>query len=280
MFGIEPSDFIASPRRFRLGTTSFIVPDHIIPNVIRLGSFFDEIELLLFESFPLDVLSSKADVKTLLSLAGDLNLTYNIHLPTDVSLSDESSRKRRAAADTLLRVMDRFDLLTPSTHTLHLEMPLSIRQDMENRKKREKWMNTTREGLAGFLSGLPDPSIISVETLDYPFPYVESLIKEFHLSVCLDAGHQIRYGHDLLQTFETHMSRIPLIHLHGVDSSGPEKKDHKALDLLSQEEILKIVRVLENFRGVVSLEVFNLENLTRSLSVLSRYFQDIPVDVH
>jgi hypothetical protein len=64
-----------------------------------------------------------------------------------------------------------------------------------------------------------------------------------------------------------------------VYSSGPKKKDHKALDLLSQEEILKIVRVLENFRGVVSLEVFNLENLIRSLSVLFRYFQDIPVDI-
>ena len=47
----------------------------------------------------------------------------------------------------------------------------------------------------------------------------------------------------------------------------------------TEEEILKIIRVLENFRGVVSLEVFNLENLTRSLSVLSRYFQDIPAEV-
>ena len=279
MSGIEARDFIVSPRGFRLGTTSFIVPDHIIPNVIKLGPFFDEIELLVFESFPLDVLPSKKDVKTLLSLAGDLNLTYNIHLPTDVSLSAESSRKRRAAADTLLRVMDRFDPLTPSTHTLHLEMPLSIRQDMENTKKREEWVTHTREGLTVLLSRIPDPSRISVETLDYPFRHIEPLIKEFHLSVCVDAGHQIRYGHNLLQTFEAHRSRIPLIHLHGVDRSGPEKKDHKALDLLSQEEILKVIRVLENFRGVVSLEVFNLENLTRSLSVLSRYFQDIPAEV-
>jgi hypothetical protein len=208
-----------------------------------------------------------------------MNLTYNIHLPTDVSLSHESSRKRRAAADTLLRVMDRFDLLTPSTHTLHLEMPLSIRQDTGHPEKRKPWIDNTREGLTAFLSGIPDPSIISVETLDYPFSYIEPLIHEFHLSVCLDAGHQIRYGHDLFQTFEAHRSRIPLIHLHGVDGSDPEKKDHKALDLLSQEEILKTVRILEDFRGVVSLEVFNLENLTRSLSVLSRYFQNIPVDV-
>lgn len=279
MSGIEPRNFIISPRGFRLGTTSFILPDHIIPNIIRLGPFFDEIELLVFESYPLDVLPSKADIKTLLSLAGDLNLTYNIHLPTDVSLCHDSSMKRRAAADTFLRIMDRFDPLTPSTHTLHLEMPMSIRQDVENPEKRKPWLHNTREGLNAFLSGIPDPSIISVETLDYPFSYIEFLIHEFHLPVCLDAGHHIRYNHDLLQTFETHRSRIPLIHLHGVDRSGLERKDHKALDNLSEEEIMKVIKVLENFRGVVSLEVFNLENLTRSLSVLSMYFQDIPVDV-
>nr|NJM02770.1 sugar phosphate isomerase/epimerase [Desulfobacula sp.] len=267
------------PRPFRLGTTSFILPDHIIPNVIKLGTVFDEIELLVFESYPLDVLPSKADVKTLLSLSGDLNLTYNVHLPTDVSLSSESSPKRQAAADTLLRVMDRFDPLAPSTHTLHLEMPPGVRRDMGNPEKIRDWLNTTREGLAAFLSRLPDPSIISVETLDYPLLHIEPLIREFHLSVCVDAGHQIRWGHDLLQAFEAHRSRIPLIHLHGVDRSGPEIKDHKALDHLSREEILKVLRVLENFRGTISLEVFNLENLNRSLRVLSRYFKDLPSEI-
>jgi hypothetical protein len=55
--GIESTDFILLPRLFRLGTTSFIVPDHIIPNVMKLGYFFDEIELLVFESDPLDWMS-------------------------------------------------------------------------------------------------------------------------------------------------------------------------------------------------------------------------------
>ena len=279
MSGIGSTDFIVSPRLFRLGTTSFIVPDLIIPNVIRLGPFFDEIELLVFESFPSNVLPSKEDVKTLLSLSRDLNLTYNIHLPTDVNLSDESSQKRQMAADTLSKVVDRFALLTPSTYTLHLEMPRGVRQDMEDKKKMEGWVNTTRNGLNALLSGIADPGIISIETLDYPFRYVEPLINEFHLSVCLDAGHQIRYGHDLLQTFDTHKSRIPLIHLHGVDCSETKKKDHKALDALSEDEIGNIQNLLEIFRGVVSLEVFNLENLNRSLLVLSRYFQDIPYPI-
>jgi len=277
--GIESTDFILLPRLFRLGTTSFIVPDHIIPNVIKLGPFFDEIELLVFESDPPDVLPSKEDVKTLLSLSRDLNLTYNIHLPTDVSLSDESAQKRQVAADTLLSIIDRFAPLNPSTYTLHLDMPQDIRQDMENKKKMEAWVNTTRNGLNALLSGIDDPGIISIETLDYPFRYVEPLINEFHLSVCVDVGHQIRYGHDLLQTFNSHKSRSPIIHLHGVDCSGVKKRDHKALDALSEDEIRKIRKVLETFKGVVSLEVFDLENLNRSLLVLSRYFQDIPSEI-
>lgn len=275
----KPKDFTGSPGRFRLGTTSFIVPDHIIPNVKKLGSFFDEIELLVFESLALDSLPTKGDVKTLLSLSGDLNLTYNIHLPTDVSLSDESSQKRQAAADTLLKVLDRFAPLNPSTHTLHLDIPRDLRQISVDQNKIKTRIDFIRDGLCLFLPGVSDPGIISVETLDYPFFYIESLIKEFRLSVCLDAGHQIFYGHDPVQTFETHKSRIPLIHLHGVEDSGKGKKDHKALDTLPQDEIMKIIRILETFRGVVSLEVFNIENLNRSLLFLSKYFQDIPSEI-
>ena len=140
-------------------------------------------------------------------------------------------------------------------------------------------MKTAQDGLSLLLSGISDPGIISVETLDYPFSYIEPLIKELHLSVCLDAGHQVRYEHDLVQTFEMHQSRIPLIHLHGVEGSKSEKKDHKALDSFSEEEFGKVKAVLEPFRGVVSLEVFSLENLNRSLRFLSGWFQDIPPEV-
>ncbi len=276
MSGIESTESILFPRFFRIGTTSFIVPDHIIPNVIKLGPFFDEIELLVFESLPQEVLPSKEDVKTLLSLSRDLNLTYNIHLPTDISLASECSEKRQAAADIYLRVIERFAPLHPSTHTLHLDMPRDIRQDGLSPNKMGNWITTARKGISLLLSGISDPGIISIETLDYPFSYIEPLIREFHLSVCVDAGHQILYGHDLVQTFETHRSRVPLIHLHGVEGTGTKKKDHKALDTLSIGKIRKINNILETFRGVVSLEVFNLDNLNRSLLFLSRYFQDVP----
>ena len=258
---------------FKLGTTSFIFPDHILPNVKKLGLFFDEIELLVFESLSADVLPSKEEVKKLAFLSRELDVTYNIHLPTDVSLSCDSPAKRQQAKDTLLRVMDLFLSLTPGTCTLHLEMPPDIKQDIGHQNKVKNWEETTLKSVGSFVSCLPDPGVISIETLDYPFACIEALVKELELSVCIDAGHQIKYGHNLLDTFEKYKAKTPLIHLHGVSFSDHQIIDHTSLDMLPEKYFQQILTVLKNYSGVVSLEVFNLENLNNSLRVLSRIFR-------
>ncbi|MBC2704672.1 cobamide remodeling phosphodiesterase CbiR [Desulfobacula sp.] len=260
---------------FRLGTTSFIFPDHIIPNVKKLGPVFDEIEILVFESMPKEVLPSNDDVKELLYLSQELDLTYNIHLPTDVSLTCESLEERQKAKDTILKVIDLFAPVTPTTHTLHLDMPSDIKNDIENQKKLKKWEKQTRQSLNALLSDISSLGIISIETLDYPFSCLETLVEELNLSVCIDAGHGIKYGHNLLETFEKHKLRTPVIHLHGVDFSEPNIKDHTSLDKLPKKHFRQIQTILENFTGVLSLEVFNLENLNRSLTHLSNVFKNI-----
>jgi sugar phosphate isomerase/epimerase len=277
MSDLKPIEPILFDKPFKLGTTSFIYPDHIIPNVEKLGAHFDEIELLVFESQPENVLPSRKDVQRLLYLSQQLELTYNIHLPCDISLTCDSSVKRQKAADTLLKVIDLFKPISPTTHTLHLEMPPNIKEDIkgsikkniENPQQLKSWQENTRKGLELFLKDL-DPGIISIETLDYPFSLIEPLVDEFSLSVCIDAGHQIKYGYDLEKTFETQKHRTSIIHLHGVDFSTPDKKDHTSLDKLPQKYIRQIQTILQNFTGVVSLEVFNLENLNRSIRVFSQ----------
>jgi adenosylcobalamin phosphodiesterase len=271
----EPKDSILPDKPFKLGTTSFIFPDHILPNVKKLGPFFDEIELLVFESQPLKVLPSKDDVATLLSLSQEHDLTYNIHLPVDVSLTDDSSQKRLKARDTLLRVIRLFAPLRPTTYTLHLEMPQDIIHDSRNLKKLKKWEENTYQGLNGLLSEGVDPGIISIETLHYPFCLVETLVEKFDLSVCIDVGHQIKYGHKLLETFEKHKLRTAIMHLHGVAFLEHTIKDHTGLDKLPEKYLRQVQMILEGFTGVVSLEVFNLENLNHSLGVLSKIFKNI-----
>ncbi len=257
---------------FKLGTTSFIFPDFIVPNVKKLGRFFDEIELLVFESHPKEVLPTKDDIKELLNLSQEHNLTYNIHLPTDVSLSSESETRRLKASDTILQVMELFASLTPSTCTLHLDMPWDNSKDIENQNRIKHWQDRSRQGLESLLSRVSNPEIISIETLNYPFSFVEPFIEEFNMSVCIDAGHQIKYGYNLLETFDKHHLRTPIIHLHGVDFSRDNIKDHTSLDKLPKKYSSQIQTMLCDYTGVVSLEVFNLENLNKSLIFLSKIF--------
>ncbi|MBA3009558.1 MAG: sugar phosphate isomerase/epimerase [Proteobacteria bacterium] len=259
-------------RPFRLCTTSFIYPDHIIPNVRRLGPFFDEIELLVFESMPKGVLPSRADIRELGRLSGELNLTYNVHLPTDISLTDPSDTQQSRAADTLLRVIDLLAPLNPTTHTLHLPMDRGVKTP----EAFQAWETRARKGLERLVPSLADPARICLETLWYAPGCLGSLVTDFGLALCVDAGHHFKYGHDLGTTFAVHRDRIPVVHLHGVDFSGPDPKDHTSLDRLPSDLFSLAVRLLADYGGTVSLEVFNLENLTRSLAHLSFVFADIP----
>lgn len=259
-------------RPFRLGTTSFIYPDHIIPNVKKIGKFFDEIELLVFESKPEQVIPSQNDVKELTDLSRDLDLTYNVHLPTDINLTASTAQARRDAADTLKQVIERFSI-APVTHfTLHLEMdkPLPSTDGIKT------WQDNARQGLDLLIPDLEDPAKIGVETLWYPPDLFKDMIDEFGLSVCADLGHHIKYKYDIRRTVELFGPKINLIHLHGVDTRPAPPRDHIGLDRMPPDPFSKIVDHLKRYTGTVSLEVFKRADLQSSLTVLSKIFRDIP----
>ena len=94
-----PQDYLPPPRSvkgcypFRLGTTSFIYPDHYVPNVQMLGPYFDEVELLMFESRWPDSLPTGETIDALARISAETDLGYNIHLPTDVSLAARRCRR-------------------------------------------------------------------------------------------------------------------------------------------------------------------------------------------
>jgi sugar phosphate isomerase/epimerase len=259
-------------RPFRIGTTSFIYPDHILPNVKKIGRYFDEIELLIFESRPYTVLPDRTEITELSRLSETLNVAYNIHLPTDVSLTHQTASARQHAADTIARVVDLCRPLAPSTHTLHLEMG-----GTDSPENRTAWQARAEDGLERLMRQVPDPKIFSVETLDYPPDCLVPLLAAFELRICLDIGHHFRYGYDLNRSAALFQGRMAVIHLHGVTVQDHKVRDHAGLDCLAPEQLDQVMALLRNFRGTVSLEVFNRLNLDRSLAVLAGLFDDIPV---
>jgi len=257
---------------FKLGTTSFIYPDNIIPNVKKLGKNFDEIELLVFESIPKKVLPSKDEIKELAYLGKALDITYNIHLPTDISFTDALPEKRKKAVDTIKKVMEMCEPLNPTTHTLHLNFtPPNAETGAETCSEGiKKWQNRVEESLELFVSSGVNSIDVSIETLDYPFEYLDNIIEEYGLSVCIDAGHLIKYKFDIISIFKRYKTRTPLIHLHGVDFSTYPPRDHVSLDKTSDELMKNTIKVLKEFTGTISLEVFSYENLLKSLSWLNK----------
>ncbi|MFO7752266.1 MAG: cobamide remodeling phosphodiesterase CbiR [Desulfobacteraceae bacterium] len=265
--GIKMPDFPAPPG-FRLATTSFIYPDHIIPNVEKLGPFFDEIELLIFESSPAEVLPSKNDIRTLERYKTESRLTYNVHLPLDVSITDPSASRRKQALDRLIKVIDLFSPLTPSTFTLHLDFfgPGHEEKDIES------FRQTASESLDRLTRSVEKPGLISVETLDYPFFYASPVVKAYELSVCADIGHLVKYGYSVSEFFQTWGPAISIVHLHGVDFSLHPPGDHTRLDRLPDKTFREIIDLLDCFTGVVSLEVFSKETLDSCLDSLKPCF--------
>jgi len=298
---------------FKLATTSFIYRDRIVPNVQKLGALFDEIELLIFESRPftpkgrgimgkgmrvdpVDVLPTHQEIGQLAELSKSLDVTYNIHLPVDVSLTDRSRSERLKAVDVVRRVVELCAPLNPTTYTLHLEYdidsddlrsrPLHNRpahphkgekdQGKLNQNQLKQWQDRAANSLEILSSSLSDPSLISIETLHYPFEYIGDIVDQFGMSVSIDAGHLILNGYSIDDLFEKYGERVPLIHLHGVDFSSEIPKDHRSLDKTPPDLMVSTLNVMRRFTGVVSLEVFSYEDLSSSLTFLNNVFMKEP----
>jgi len=250
---------------FRLGTTSFIYADGYIPNVKLLGPWLDEIELLFFESNASDDFPSREQIKELLRLAEEFQISYNVHMPLDIDPGHPDSSIRRRSVQIIERIYDLTSPLSPTTFTVHLP----YHGDARSTKIIAGWRERIQLSLEQIIqAGIP-AGVVSIETLDYPLRWIEDIIAEMHFSVCMDVGHLLVHDFDLSAFYRRYQKEIAIIHLHGV-SGG---RDHVALDQLAVNNSVPIMSVLKQFRGSVSLEVFSFDHLKRSLSHLEKLWE-------
>ncbi len=250
---------------FKIGTTSFIYPDHYIPNVRMLGPFIDEIELLLFESRGADVLPSETVITELRRMAGEFALSYNVHLPIDISISDADPARQQHAVATMIRVIELVRPLDASALILHV--PYNETSYDENIV--ECWRNRVYQNLVKITSAVEMQDIIAIETLNYPLDLLDDILHDLNLRICLDLGHLMVYDYDLKEVFNKYSFKTSVIHLHGVEND----RDHTTLDRLSPRLASTVLGILKRFTGVVSLEVFSFENLNSSLKFLEYHWE-------
>jgi sugar phosphate isomerase/epimerase len=248
---------------FKLSTTSYIYPDHILPNVTKLAPFLDEIELVFFESEGQDNYPDEVELRNLTDFCLKGEVGFNIHFPIDIFLGDKDEEVRFRGISVVKKVIERTLCLKPSLYTLHFDL-----RDKNGREETdiEAWRKRIIRSAQEMTEWGIEPKRISIETLSYPFEWIEDIVREFGFSVCLDIGHMLIYHQDIQGYFKKYLSQTSIIHLHGMENGV----DHLGIDRLNGKMIDLILSKLQTFTGVLSIEVFSFDDLKKSLEVLEQ----------
>lgn len=248
-----------------MGTTSYIVPDEILPNVRFLSDKVDDIELVLFESEEISNIPNADTIKELTELAHEHDLTYTVHLPLDAYLGHGDESVRKDSVGKCLRIIERTMPLEPFSFVLHFH------GDERGEKPSDdiaRWKAQHRASVTELLQLVPG-EMIAVETLDYPFGLVEDIVADLGLSVCLDVGHLLRCGYDPGIHQTRYGPSTSVFHLHGLEDGV----DHRDLSFMAGDVLAGILDSASKrgAKSVVTLEVFSEYDFDRSVETLRRY---------
>lgn len=248
---------------FRLGTTSYIWPDDILPNVRQLAPLVDDVELVLFESDEYGSnLPGEELIAELCRLAQAHSLTYTVHLPLDLRLGDDDSM-RHPSLDKARRVIERTQSLEPFAYVVHLDGK-AIQHDA-HRDGWAHWQSQAARSLEQVTQWASDSARVCVENLEnYDPTAFEPVLHQTGVSRCVDVGHLWLQGIDPLPRLRQWQTRTRVVHLHGIG-----ERDHQSLALLPPDKLDAVVQhLLQAMTGVVTLEVFGVDDFLSSLSAL------------
>jgi sugar phosphate isomerase/epimerase len=252
---------------FRLGTTSYIIPAEILPNVRYLADKVDDIELVLFESDEISNIPDSETVKQLCLLADEHQLTYTVHLPLDAYLGSSEESVRQTSVTKCLRIIESMDAVKPFSYVLHFH---GDKRGSVPSANMNRWLDQHRKSMSDLLKYV-SPRMLAVETLDYPYELIEPIVCEYDLATCLDIGHVLICNHPLEKYIEKYLPRTRVIHLHGVCN----QKDHVDISHIDQILLAKLIKTFcasaKDIKCVLTLEIFSEEDFMTSLDVLRNY---------
>lgn len=249
---------------FRIGTTSYIIPDDILPNARFLAGRVRDIELVIFElddgvnNLPgLEVLTELA------RLASQVSLSYTVHLPLDLHLGADGDEQSLSLVKAK-RVIQTTRPLEPWAYVLHLDG--SQPGDHQEPTGRTTWQEQAVRALEIVSEWAGDPSHLAVENLDgYPPEFNDPVLERLPVSRCVDIGHLWKDGSDPGAYLMSSLPRTRVVHLHGI-----QQRDHQSLAHVPTSQLDEVLHGLlfAPFTGVVTLEIFNQEDLASSLQAL------------
>lgn len=248
-------------RKFRLGSTSYVYPDDILPNVRKLMSSVDDIELVLFEVDDYGTnLPNAAVIKELNALARDNDLTYTVHLPIDLDWHDART------FDKIYRALDATRTLDPFAYVLHLDGHPLVGEPSPEIIAR--WQDETSQALDQVLARV-NPLRLCIENLEKWAPeYFAELVLDNNLARCVDVGHLWVQQRDPLAHLRKYVEQTRVVHIHGIHG-----RDHQSLVWQPRADVMSVLDLLSDakFAGVLTLEVFNLDDFRSSKQLVEQW---------
>jgi sugar phosphate isomerase/epimerase len=255
------------PFPFRLGATSYVLEDDLVPNAEFLGPLVDDIELVLFESDEISNLPDRETVGALLRLKEEHRISYTVHLPLDTRLGSPDESERKRSVEKCLRVMEVAAPLLPFAHIVHFHGETRGRVPAGDIPG---WLDALDRSMEGLLESGTEPGTLCVETLDYPFELVDPVVARHGASICLDAGHLAFFGYPLGEYLDRYLARSRVVHLHG-HRGGTDHRDIGALEPRFLEELVRHPGAADGGERVLTLEVFGIPDFERSMETIRRF---------
>ena len=246
---------------FRLGTTSYILPDEILPNARYLAGKVKDVELVLFEvDEGQNNLPSPEEVEALRGLASVHDLSYTVHLPLDLRLGSDGEERNHSIYKAV-RTIEATRALEPQAYIVHLDGS-EVREGAAA-PKMERWKEQAGEALEKLGEASGELDLLAVENLEnYPPGFWEKVLQGLPANRCVDVGHLWLEGIDPLPYLERNLEVTRVIHLH-----GRKERDHASLAHVPEERLDAVLNFLcrGGFPGVVTMEVFGEEDFLSSL---------------
>lgn len=251
---------------FRLGTTSYIIPDDILPNVHYLAGKVRDIELILFEveEGPNNIPTPET-IDELLFLGQKHDITYTVHLPLDLKI-DSGGSEQDPSLTKARRVIDCTCRLDPWAYVLHLD-GRAVRTSTDQSLLKD-WQDQSVRALELVSSWAGSPEKLAVENLEtYPLDFLQPVLDRIPVSRCVDIGHLWLDGHDPISYLQAALPRTRVVHIHGIS-----ERDHRSLAFMETQNVRAVFAELTRakYEGVLTLEMFSEEDFLSSLEVIEK----------
>ena len=173
---------------FRLGTTSFIYPDEILPNIERLKDRVEDIEILFFEVEGPSSLPSRSTLEKMALIKKQSKLSFTVHTPLDSSLASEDFLRRSSSVEKVCLSIEGAHLIEPYAYILHVY--LGDKEKDLPPKDLQAWRERASDSLRNILTRTKVQNRqICIESIDYDFSLIEPVVSDLGLSIALDVGH-------------------------------------------------------------------------------------------